>query len=89
MVSVEKAVIARLHKKGVNFEILVDPDKSLEMKRGGEVPIEDVLAAPRVEQEIDVEPFRAQLQTGEVLIRRNGQIGAIPEDEILPTDERL
>ena len=48
MVSVEKAVIARLHKKGVNFEILVDPDKSLEMKRGGAVAVEDVLAAQEI-----------------------------------------
>jgi ribosome maturation protein SDO1 len=48
MVSVEKAVIARLHKNGKNFEILVDPDKSLEFKNNPEMPIEDVLAAQEI-----------------------------------------
>jgi len=48
MVSVEKAVIARLHKNHMNFEILVDPDKSLEMKKGGDLDIQDVLAAQEI-----------------------------------------
>jgi hypothetical protein len=32
---------------------------------------------------------RTKLQPGEVLIRRNGQIGGIAPHEVLPTDERL
>lgn len=48
MISVEKAVIARLSKNRINFEILVDPEKSLEMKKGGDVAIEDVLAAQEI-----------------------------------------
>ena len=44
MVSVEDAVIARISRKGVNFEILVDPDLALSMRRGAQVNIENVLA---------------------------------------------
>lgn len=45
MVSLEKAVIARLTKNSLHFEILVDPDAVLEIKKGKSIPIEDVLAA--------------------------------------------
>ncbi|MBN2042896.1 MAG: ribosome assembly factor SBDS [Candidatus Aenigmarchaeota archaeon] len=44
MVSVEKAVIARITKNGVHFEILVDSDKALEMKKGVHYDMENVLA---------------------------------------------
>jgi ribosome maturation protein SDO1 len=44
MVSVENAVIARLTKNKMLFEILVDPDKALEMKKGAQYSIENVLA---------------------------------------------
>lgn len=44
MVSVEKAVIARLSKGNAVFEILVDADKALEMKKGREYSMENVLA---------------------------------------------
>ncbi len=48
MVSVEKAVIARLTKDGTDFEILVDPDKALEFKRGKNIPAGDMLAVAEV-----------------------------------------
>lgn len=48
MVSVERTVIARLHRKGINFEILVDPNKSLELRRSGSLDIRDVLAAEEI-----------------------------------------
>ena len=48
MVSVEKAVIARMIKSGQKFEILVDPELALEVKQGKEVPIDDLLAVPEV-----------------------------------------
>jgi ribosome maturation protein SDO1 len=48
MVSVEDAVIARISKDGMNFEVLVDPDKALEFKRGKEMEIENVLAVNEV-----------------------------------------
>jgi ribosome maturation protein SDO1 len=48
MVSVDKAVIARLSRNHVSFEILVDPDKSLEMRRGAKLSIQDVLAVQEI-----------------------------------------
>lgn len=48
MVSVENAVIARLSKKKMLFEILVDPDKALAMKRGAVYSIENVLAVNEI-----------------------------------------
>lgn len=44
MVSVENAVIARLSKKKMLFEVLVDPDKALSMKKGAVYSLENVLA---------------------------------------------
>jgi len=48
MVSVDKAVVARLKVKGVNFEILVDPRKAFELKKGSNVNIQEVLAYPAI-----------------------------------------
>jgi ribosome maturation protein SDO1 len=47
-ISVEKAVIARITKAGKKFEILVDPERALEVKGGKELPDEDWIAAPEV-----------------------------------------
>ena len=47
-VSVEKAVIARITKSGNKFEILVDPEKALEVKGGKEIPQEDWLATTEI-----------------------------------------
>ncbi len=47
-ISVEKAVIARLSSYGKNFEILVDPYKALDVKKGKEVPLEDLVVIPEV-----------------------------------------
>lgn len=43
-VSIEKAVVVRFEYFGRNFEILVDPEKALEFKRGKNVKIEEILA---------------------------------------------
>jgi len=48
MISVDKAVVARLRVKDSNFEILVDPRKAFEMKKGANVNIQDVLAYPAI-----------------------------------------
>ncbi len=48
MVSIDEAVIARLKKGGNNFEILVDPDKALEFKKGKDYPMDEILAIPGV-----------------------------------------
>ncbi|MFC2143795.1 ribosome assembly factor SBDS [Candidatus Aenigmatarchaeota archaeon] len=44
MVSVEDAVVARVTKGGNHFEILVDSEKALKFKRGGELSIDSILA---------------------------------------------
>src|SRR6056297_3099995 len=46
MISLDDAVTARLETHGERFEVLVDPDAALEMKRGEfEGELEDVIAA--------------------------------------------
>lgn len=47
MVSVEDAVISKLSIKGQNFEVLVDPNKALEIKKGKKID-EDALAYPEI-----------------------------------------
>ena len=48
MISVDKAVIAKLVKFGEKFEILVDPDKALEVKMGKDVPTDQLIASNEV-----------------------------------------
>jgi len=48
MISVDKAVVARLKIKNLNFEILVDPRKAFEIKKGANVDIQEVLAYPAI-----------------------------------------
>lgn len=45
-IAVDKAVVGRLVISGQKFEILVDPDKALEYKRGAKIAVQDVLAYP-------------------------------------------
>ncbi len=47
-VSVDKAVIARYEKFGKKFEILVDPERALDLKSGKNVDIDDVLATREI-----------------------------------------
>lgn len=48
MVSLEEAVIARLSSHGATFEVLVDPNLALDMKRGDDVDISKVLAVETI-----------------------------------------
>ncbi|NIM47384.1 MAG: ribosome assembly factor SBDS [Candidatus Aenigmarchaeota archaeon] len=48
MISVEKAVIARLTKSGEKFEIIVDPEKAMDLKTGKEIVLEDLLASEEI-----------------------------------------
>jgi ribosome maturation protein SDO1 len=48
MISIDKAVVARLKVKGTNFEVLVDPRKAYELKKGVNVNIQDILAYPAI-----------------------------------------
>jgi ribosome maturation protein SDO1 len=48
MVSLEKAVIARIKRQGENFEALVDPYLARSLKEGDEVNFEDLIAVEEV-----------------------------------------
>ncbi len=48
MVSLDKAVIARLKTHGENFEILVDPELALDYKRGKDIKLSEILAVETV-----------------------------------------
>jgi ribosome maturation protein SDO1 len=48
MISVDKAVVARLNFKNINFEILVDPRKAFEIKKGANINIQEILAYPAI-----------------------------------------
>jgi len=52
MISLEKAVIARLTKAGLKFEIWVDPEKAMELKTGKEIPLEDLIASEEIYEDI-------------------------------------
>ena len=51
-VSIDKAVISRLYISGKKFEILVDPEKAWELKRGGKVDIAEILAYPAIYKDV-------------------------------------
>ncbi len=48
MVKLEEAVIARFEKEGHKFELLVDPDLAMEVKKGKEVNMDSLLAVDTV-----------------------------------------
>jgi len=52
MIDVDKAVIARLKREGKEFEILVDCDKALELKKGKSVSIDDVIATDEIYKDV-------------------------------------
>jgi len=48
VISLEKAVIAKLTKNGLKFEILVDPVKAVEVKTGKEIALEELIASEEI-----------------------------------------
>jgi len=48
MVGVDKAVVARLTHSGQKFEILVDPNKALDFKKGMKIDMNEIVAIPGV-----------------------------------------
>lgn len=52
VVSIDKAVIARLQHSGKRFEILIDPYKALEFKRGEKVGMDEILAYPAIYRDV-------------------------------------
>lgn len=51
-VDVDKAVVCRLKYAGRKFELLVDPRKALEFKKGVKVDLNDILAYPSIYKDI-------------------------------------
>jgi len=52
MVDINKAVVAKLSKQGKEFEILVDCEKALELKKGASVSLGDVLATDEIYKDV-------------------------------------
>jgi len=52
MVDIDKAVISRLKKGGQWYEILVDPIKASEFKKGGKINLDDILAYPGIYHDV-------------------------------------
>ena len=45
MMNIEDAVIAKLNKQGLNFEILVDCEKAMEFKHGASIDVNDIVVS--------------------------------------------
>ena len=43
MISLDEAVTAKLNTQGLNFEILVDCEKAIELKQGKDIPLDEVV----------------------------------------------
>jgi len=52
MVDVDKAVVSRLKKGGMKFEVLVDPIKALNVKKGKQINLDEILAYPGVYHDV-------------------------------------
>ena len=48
MVSVDSAVVARIERNSIHFEIMVDPDLALDFRKGKDVSLENALAVREV-----------------------------------------
>jgi len=51
-VDVGKAVVCRLKYSGQKFEILVDPKKALEFKKGAKIDLRDIIAYPSIYKDV-------------------------------------
>jgi ribosome maturation protein SDO1 len=48
MIPLDQAIIARLESHGEKFELLVDPDRAIELREGQKIELEDVVAADTI-----------------------------------------
>ncbi|MFH1229323.1 MAG: ribosome assembly factor SBDS [Candidatus Aenigmatarchaeota archaeon] len=48
MISLEKAVIAKIAKGNEKFEIMVDPEKAMEFRTGKDFPVEELIASEAI-----------------------------------------
>jgi len=52
MISVDKAVVSRLKKGEKKFEVLVDPMKALELRRGENIDVDEIIAFPAIYRDV-------------------------------------
>jgi ribosome maturation protein SDO1 len=52
LVDIDKSVISRLSISGQKFEVLVDPNKALEFKKGAKLNVADIIAYPGVYKDV-------------------------------------
>lgn len=52
VVGIDKAVVSRLTVSGQKFEILVDPNKALEFKKGAKISMDEILAYPAIYKDV-------------------------------------
>lgn len=53
MISVDEAVIARLDSHGKHFEIMVHPERALDVRKGKDIPIDDLVAYREVYEDAE------------------------------------
>ena len=51
-VDVDKAVVCRLKHSGQKFEVLCDPKKALEFRRGAKIDLNDIIAYPSIYKDV-------------------------------------
>jgi ribosome maturation protein SDO1 len=87
MVKLEEAVTARIEKNGEKFEILVDPDLALKLKKGESVSFNDLLAIDTVFKDA----AKGSTQSPEVLNTAFGttEINEVTKKIILDGDVQL
>lgn len=52
MIDIDEAVTAKISLQGLNFEILVDCEKAMELKHGKDVPLDDVVLTPEIFKDV-------------------------------------
>lgn len=99
MVSIDKAVIAKINREGIDFEILVDPDMALEFRKGKPVSIENMLAVREVFSDakkgdrVSDEDLQKGFGTGDIekiaeIILKNGDIQLTTEQRRKLVEEK-
>jgi ribosome maturation protein SDO1 len=99
MVSIDRAVVARIQREGKSFEILVDPDLALEFRKGRPVSVENILAVrdvftdSRKGDRPSAEDMEKAFQTTDILkiaetILKNGEIQLTTEQRRRLAEEK-
>src|SRR5690349_2486700 len=68
MVKLEEAIVAKYVHAGVHFEILVDPDLALKLKKGQPVNMDDLLATDDIYEDAK----KSQRQTEDQIMKAFG-----------------